>query len=206
MTYSPSIPKPDDDMSNSQADLKTNFQQLNTQFAVNHVAFDDDSADKGKHKFATFVQQDDDPETKADEYIIYAKDDDGDCELYGRGENNATPYKITKDGALFTGIKPIAAVNFDATPTIQGTSLNVASVTVSGGVYTVTFTTPEADNNYLWSVSAFDNSNNPCIATVAKNADYNSSVHTDWIKFTFVNQNNANTTIIRASVVLWRFQ
>jgi hypothetical protein len=54
-TYNPSIPQPTDLISNSQAQLLANFGQLNTQFAVDHVAFNTGSGNgDGHHKQITF--------------------------------------------------------------------------------------------------------------------------------------------------------
>jgi len=209
MTFNPDIPQPNDDLSVSQGDLLNNFTDLNTQFAINHVAFDDAGADKGKHKFITFVEQAADPESKGDEYLLYAKDDGGEPELYARPESNANAYQITKDGALFTGLLPVVAVNFNNTGAIQGSSLNVASVSRPGnsGRYVVNFTNALPDNNYVWSISGFDNANNPVISQVTNTSNYGSVVTTTSLSVDFKNQNNTLVTgLTRATVIVWRVQ
>lgn len=206
--FDPNIPQPRDLLSNSQGDLLTNFQQLNTQFGVNHVPFDDASADKGKHKFVTIVEQSNDPETNVDEQIIYSKDDGGQPELFARPQNNGTPYRMTKDGAFFTGITPAVAVNFDGAGAIRGTALNVTSVTnPSVGRYVINFTNPLPDNNYYWHVSGFDNSGNPVISQVRNNGTYGTVVQTGLLDVTFKNQNNTLITgLVGAVVICWRVQ
>ena len=210
--FDPSIPQPKDPLSVSQGDLLTNFTQLNTQFGVNHVAFDDAGANKGKHAFATFVEQAQDPESKSDEYLVYSKDDSGDTELYARPEANATAYQITKDGSLYTGLKPIVAVNFSNVSTyIQGSSLGVASITnPSTGTFQINFTaavTAElADANYYWSVSGFTSTNIPCIAQVQDSVTYGDVVNTSRIIFDFKNAANTGIAITRACAICWRFQ
>ena len=55
MTYNPSIPQPTDLISTSQGQILTNFTQLNTQFAGDHVAFNTGSSNgNGHHKKVSF--------------------------------------------------------------------------------------------------------------------------------------------------------
>ncbi len=209
MTYNPDKPLPEDDLADSQGDLNTNFTQLNTQFAVNHVAFNDSGADKGKHKFVTFVEQAADPESKGNEYLVYAKDDSGEPELFARPQSSGTAYQITKDGSLFVGLLPVVAVNFNQTGVIQGSDLNVTSVSRPGGTgtYVVNFTSALPDNDYFWSVSGFDNSSNPVVGAVTKDNTYGDVVTTTSISVEFRNQNNSLISgLTRACVICWRFQ
>lgn len=216
MTYNPAIPKPADLMSVSQGDLLENFSQLNTQFGVNHVEFDDAGANKGKHKFCSFVEQAADPAVQSDEYIIYSKEDDsGDTELYARPEAGAgNSYQITKDANLYLGLIPVVSVNWDSAGAIFGNSLGVsggAVTVVTPGRFKVNFTAAVTaqlvDNNYFWSVSGFDDQNNPVIAQVQNTASYTSVVDQSFIIFDFKNQNNSLvTTLTRACAVCWRIQ
>lgn len=209
MTYNPRIPESRDDISVSQGELLTNFGQLNTQFAVNHVAFDDAGADKGKHKFVTFVEQAADPETLADELIIYAKDDGGEPELFVRPETDGDAFQLTKDGNVFCGMLPVVAVNFDAAGAIQGSDLNVASVSRPGGTgrYVINFTSALPNNDYFWSASGFYSGSSPVIAQVTNSGTYGSVVTTTTISIDFKDENDALiSTITRGCVVCWRFQ
>lgn len=215
MAYDPDIPAPADLLSVSQGDLLENFDQLNTQFGVNHVEFNDAGANKGKHKFCSFVEQADDPAVQGDEYLLYSKEDvSGDTELYLKPESGAgAAYQMTKGGSLFLGLKPFIAVNWDVGGAIQGSSLGVASIARPGGTgrYVLTFTAAAqaelADSNYFWQVSGFDNSSNPVIAQVTNSATYGGVVTTSTISFDFKNQNNALITgLIRASAICWRIQ
>ncbi len=208
--FNPDIPQPTDNLSVSQGDLLTNFQQLNTQFGVNHVPFDDSGSDKGKHKFVTFVEQSEDPESKGDEYLMYSKEDSGSSELFVRPESNAPAFQFTKEGSVFVGAIPVVAVNFDRTGVIQGSSLNVTSVSRPGGTgtYVINFTNALPDNNYFWNASGFDGSTaRPVISQVTNSASYGSVVTTTSISIDF--KDNTNTLIsglTRASVICWRFQ
>lgn len=208
--FNPNIPAGPDILSTSQGDLLGNFQDINTQFGVNHVTFSPNVANSGKHNLVSLVEQPNDPESIANEYLLFSAEDvSGDTEIYARPPSNANSYQITKDGSLFTGLLPFAAVNFDTTGTIQGDALNVASIARPGnaGTYVITFTTPAADNNFFWSVSGFDNSANPVISQVTNNANYNTVVTANTISFSFSNQNATSIIgLTRASVIVWRYQ
>lgn len=52
MTYSTTIPGPNDDPSDSQGQLLTNFSQLNTQFTVDHINLTS-ATDNGEHRKIT---------------------------------------------------------------------------------------------------------------------------------------------------------
>jgi len=215
MTYNRNIPQPADLISVSQGDLLENFSELNTQFGVNHVAFDDPGADKGKHKFCTLVKQAADPSAQSDEYIMYSKDDvSGDTEIYLKPESSkGAAFQMTKDGNLFIGLVPFVAVNFSITGAHQGASIGAVDplVVAPAGRYTLTLTAAAqaqlVDSNYFWHVSGFDDQNNPVIAQVQNNATYGASVDTTRIIFDFKNQNNSLiTTLIRGCAVCWRIQ
>jgi hypothetical protein len=51
MTYNPNIPNPTDFLSDSQGQIKNNFNSANTVYGTNHFAFNDASANAGKHKY-----------------------------------------------------------------------------------------------------------------------------------------------------------
>ena len=213
MVFKPDIPQAANDLSVSQGDLLENYSQLNTQFGVNHVAFDVTSGDAGKHNLVTFVEQAADPTSAANEAIIFATDDAGDTELAIKPENNGASYQITKDGYLNLGIIPFAAVNFDNALTLHS-SFGVTSVTKPGldGRYIVNFdaatvTLLAGDNDYFWSVSGFTTSaTKPCISQVTNNATYSTVVTASSCSFDFKDAANALTAINRASIVFWRFQ
>lgn len=218
MTYDPDIPAPADLLSVSQGDLLENFDQLNTQFGVNHVEFDDPGANKGKHKFCSFVEQANDPAAQADEYLLYSKQDvSGDTELYLKPEAaGGASYQMTKDGSLYLGLIPFVAVNFNVNGVHQGASIGAVDPLVRGGPgyrgrYTLTLTAAAqaqlTDSNYFWSVSGFDNSNNPVIAQVKNDNTYADSVDTTRIIFDFKNQNlTLIDGLVRACAICWRIQ
>lgn len=94
MSYNSDIPQANDDPSQSQGQLLSNFQALNTSNSVNHVAFNE--ADQGKHKFLQMPEQASDPSTAANEAGLYAKEYDVDgmgtlmSTLFFRNESSGT--------------------------------------------------------------------------------------------------------------------
>jgi hypothetical protein len=109
MTYSPTIPGPNDLLSQSQADIQTNFNQANLIMGINHVNFDNSlpagslPADRGKHTFVTLIEQAANPATALNEIAIYCRDLGGISTQYLRKENNGTVIQIS-------GPDPVAAV------------------------------------------------------------------------------------------------
>lgn len=208
--FDPAIPQPTDVLSDSQSDLLTNFGQLNTQFSVNHVAFDDGSSDKGKHKFVTFVEQAAAPTTIGDEYALYALDSNGQPELYAQPERSTSGYQITKEGILYLGITPAAAVNFNNAGTIQGSALNVSSVSKPGATarFVINFTTPMPNNSYFWSISGFGPTSTETVYGQPTNdPTYGNSVKTTSLSVDFKNRSGSViSTITRGVVIIWRFQ
>jgi hypothetical protein len=226
MTYDPNIPAAPTNLDVSQAEINTNFSELNTQFAVNHGAFNA-SSDQGKHKFVTFVERantaEDPPNPKKDEVILFQSEDNaGQAELYVKQNDpsgtNAQTYQFTKTGIPFVGMKPQAAVNF---PRRSGTgavtpasSYNVASVNQDAdGRFTITYTNSIKDddgnptNNYFWSIQGFDDSSNPVFGTPKVTSTYTDAVNSLRIVVEFRNQDGTRiTTLTRASVIIWSVQ
>lgn len=97
MSYNPDIPQANDDPSQSQGQILSNFQSLNTYLSVNHVALND--GDEGKHAFVQFPEQSSDPSTAANEGTLYSKEYDVD----GMGTLVSTLfYRNESDGAVTT--------------------------------------------------------------------------------------------------------
>jgi hypothetical protein len=94
-TYKPNIPQPADIMSQSQNDILENFQQINTVFAVNHVAFE--AAGEGKHTQVTLPENPAPTNTAAAEANIYAQLSaiTNNTELYWQREGNGTRIEWT---------------------------------------------------------------------------------------------------------------
>lgn len=71
MPYNQNIPQPNDQISQSQADLLNNFQSLQTFLQVNHS--DINSGNQGKHKFVEFPVQAVAPVTVGAEIGLYTR-------------------------------------------------------------------------------------------------------------------------------------
>ncbi len=160
MTFDPTIPQPNDLLSQSQADLQTNFTQSNVIFGLDHVNFDNSlpligtlgyltvPADEGKHTIihnkmilaATAA-----PATAANEGAIYAKEvaGGGRVEYFYRYPNSGPIMQLSaiKAWCVFNGTlaTPIAIID----------GYNVTNVTKTGtGLYTLNFTTNLSNTTY----------------------------------------------------------
>lgn len=102
MTYDPNIPQPADLISQSQAQLLSNFQSLNTLYGLEHFAFDAASTG-GKHKFVTLPDQGSAPTTAANVGAVYAKSVSGATQLFWRGESSGAEQQITNPAIGATG-------------------------------------------------------------------------------------------------------
>lgn len=146
MTYNPNIPQAADIISQSQAQLQTNFAQADLIFDVDHVTFDNaTAADRGKHRKSTYIEQTVDPVTAGNELVLYSKDASGRTELFYRRETNGQVGELTifKAWGVFNG-----------STAVIGDSFNIASVVRNAqGNYTVNFTVPMINANYAVLVS-----------------------------------------------------
>lgn len=124
MTFNASIPQPNDLISQSQAQIQTNFSQSNTAFGIDHTAFDVVS-NQGKHKKSTYVEQAANPATSANEVAVYSKELSGASTLYLRKENNGTVIQMSAQ---------------DPTIAASGSSFLPGGVIIKWGSATVTNT------------------------------------------------------------------
>lgn len=77
--YQPGKPLPFDFLNDSQSELQNNYNEWNRQFGLDHFPFTD--ADGGKHKYITYVRQDDIPTTDTDEVVAFSQYDNDDEEV-----------------------------------------------------------------------------------------------------------------------------
>lgn len=137
--YTPNIPAASDRPSQSQAQILSNFQTLNSTYGVDHYDFTTATTNQGKHQKVTFPAQAGDPTTIANELALYAKNVGGDLGLYVREASNG---QISQ---LFSSISStIAAPNFVVL--LDGLKLVGTTDTVPAfsppGNFTVTYTAP----------------------------------------------------------------
>lgn len=130
MSYTPGIPNANDLISSSQSQIQTNFTQLNTQFAIDHVAFDA-GANNGKHKQIGFEGNNAAGAQTGFQSTLYT----------GAGTADATAPQLfwRNENAIFHfPIKAWAFCNGTAGGIINSQSSNVTSVTRSGtGQYSI---------------------------------------------------------------------
>lgn len=139
MTFNAAIPGPNDIISQSQAQVQTNFSQIDTVFDINHVTFDNASvADRGKHRRVNFIRVGA-PGSSANEAVIYQKLAGGSSNLFMQRDGIATEIQLT-------GPTPSAGLAGQSTLPggiilKWGRRLNVASGTVTFATDTSAFPT-----------------------------------------------------------------
>lgn len=145
MTYRPNIPLSSDIPSQSQGQILTNFQQLNSIFALNHVTYDDAAtANRGKHTYVTMVEQGSDPATATDEMALYTKAVAAVSQLFLRRENNGSVLQLTNvpiSGVANGGTAGGTIFFLDLPEGLRIYSGQSATIPSSGG-RTVVFPTP----------------------------------------------------------------
>lgn len=95
MTYNPAIPQATDLISQSQAQIQTNFSQVDLIFDVDHVTFDNVSvASRGKHRKVDFIRIAA-PGSLATEAVVYQKAASGNSELFMQRDNVGTEIQLT---------------------------------------------------------------------------------------------------------------
>lgn len=133
MTYNPNIPQGTDNISVSQAQILGNFGQLNTQFAIDHTAFNTGSGNgDGFHKKVT-LPGNVTPPTPAANF----------CSIYGKTTSSVTIPWLRRDGLAGSpewSMVPIKAFGsfVGTTGVVVGTAMNVTCVRNSTGLYTLT--------------------------------------------------------------------
>lgn len=96
MTYTPNIPVTGDSLGSTRDRIRTNFQEIASVEAVNHVAFN--QVGEGKHKFLQMPEQTSNPTTLVNEGAFFTKvgTNPSETNLFFRGESNGFVYQITR--------------------------------------------------------------------------------------------------------------
>lgn len=108
MAYNKNIPLATDRLKDSQSDIKANFLAIPTLWDVNHYSTDEASADQGKHRYVSLIEQAVNPTTAADEVGLFSKESDftaGRTVLSYRNESDGNVYDIGDGGASW-GVLP----------------------------------------------------------------------------------------------------
>lgn len=159
MSFNPNIPQSSDIPSQSQGQILTNFQQLNTVFDVDHVPFNDATAvNRGKHDQSTYIELSVDPATLADEVSFYSKDSGGNSRLFMRQESSGTviqmsgedPVNAASSGSTFLAGGLIYAWNRETVS--NNTTVTVSAVT---NIHQVVLTIEDASATPMSRVYVF---------------------------------------------------
>lgn len=130
-TYNSAIPQPTDLISNSQSQILGNFDQLNTQFAIDHTAFNTGSGNgDGFHKKVTLATKNTPGAQTDPSSAIYSASGTAStvAELFYKNQNATYPLSHIKAWGVFSSNTPSLTQTY-----------NVTSITRSaGGQYTVT--------------------------------------------------------------------
>lgn len=108
-----------DNLNVSAPQIRGNFTQANTSFGMNHYAFNDQTANNGKHSVIQTPLQGSVPSTVSSEPAIYAYQDSANIGVinYSRGPSDAVPSPITVlqspvTPITLTGISNTTVMNF----------------------------------------------------------------------------------------------
>lgn len=209
------LPDPKDDMFESISDFQDTWNNIADTFGVDHYTFDDSvTANRGKHRKATFVEQSAGeigaivPATN--EIVMYSKESNSKTELFVKNELG-TEIQITKDSAVYLGLVPHAACNFLGDGMVQA-DFNASTVVRNPGnrgmnTYQIIFDNPASSNDYLVDVQGFDNGSGPVVANIARDATYGNVVKTGSVIVQFVDQNgDAKNDMVAGMVTVWKVQ
>lgn len=95
MTFNSAIPGANDPISQSQAQIQTNFSQSDLIFDINHVTFDNASvASRGKHRKVDYIRVAA-PGSIAAEAVVYQKLAGGSSNLFMQRDGVATELQLT---------------------------------------------------------------------------------------------------------------
>ena len=94
MSYTPNIPNSSDARAESQIQILSNYQTLNSVWAVNHVPLTSTDT-QGQHNVLTLRNQSGDPTTASNQVALYNKLVSSIPELFFRPASNGTPIQLT---------------------------------------------------------------------------------------------------------------
>jgi len=168
MTYQPRPFATGDDLANSRDQIRTNFNIINTDFAVNHVAFDE--TDEGKHHRIDMPEQEDFPATPANEGWLIAREYNSKTELAWRPESTLA----AGDQYILSGFPCRAGGRFDGSgvnglKSTIGIAFNVQNNQVNKtGNFTFDVTFAEALPSANYAVFIVADTGNPTVNFSAK--------------------------------------
>lgn len=200
MTFNPLIPLPSDSPGIFPAQNQANMTRLQTLLGADHQFNLTAAADDGYHNLIHMTQQAPSGALAATGRL-YVKSAGSFIQLFYMDEAGRE-YQVTP------GV--VAAVNFDGTGALGPQSLrtpgvvNVTSVVRTGtGRYTVNFTTPIANANYIVQVTGMKGSAGEVIGFVEGSGTYSDSITTSLVKIGFENRTGTNQNVTMGSVLIY---
>jgi hypothetical protein len=153
MTYNTNVPQSTDRVSDTQAPILTNFQELNEIYGTDHYDYTTQTANEGFHAYVHLPDNTSSPPSAgAGVGAIYAKSTSGVTLPYWRRDGLATDFPIMQIGAM-------ASITTTGAPGPQTKTgiINISSVNRAAfaGQYQVNFTNPFPDTKYAIFAQAF---------------------------------------------------
>lgn len=195
MTYNPSIPQSSDDPSVSQAQLLTNFGQINTAISRDHVTLTD-ATNNGLHKKVTFNEiQGADPGETYPKTAFYPK------ERTVGGDDIPQLFYESNTSLGVSQVIPIsmlALLHYEVGTSTKRKEVNIGTVNnPSVGTFQVNFTKDMPDNFYVPLCSAESGGNEVKIDTRISSATQ--------VTLVFVDSSNNGVNPTRFYLVVWGF-
>lgn len=198
-TYNPAIPLNSDSPSIFPAQSQGNFTRLETLVGADHQFNLTAAANDGYHNLIHMTQQSPSG-ALASTGRLYVKVVSGQVNLFYM-DDAGTEYQISPT-------LPIrASVNFNGTGAVGAQTLrsqyNVASVMKTGtGLYTINFTTPMPNNNYIVHLVGMRNTESQSHGYILGDATYGNSVSTTFVKVKFIGGTSSTDDVLMGNVTI----
>lgn len=200
MTFNPAVPLNSDSPGIFPAQNQTNMTRLQTILSADHQFNLTAAANDGWHTLIHMIPQ---APSGALSGIgrLYPKSVSGTVQLFYMDDTGAETQITPRDAAL--GL--FAAVNFNGVSgAVIRSSLNVSGVVRNAeGKYTISFTNPAPNNNYLVQITGMRDSDNFSNGFVLGNASYGSSVQTGLLKVGFSGEGSSYRDAFMANVMVY---
>lgn len=199
MTYNPAIPLNSDSPSIFPAQSQANFTRLQTLVGADHQFNLTAAANDGYHNLIHMTQQSPSG-ALASTGRLYVKVVSGQVNLFYM-DDAGTEYQISPT-------LPIrASVNFNGTGAngaqVIRSQFNVASVVKTGtGLYTINFTTPMPNNNYIVHLVGMRNTESQSHGYILGDATYGNSVSTTFVKVKFIGGTSSTDDVLMGNVTI----
>ena len=169
MTYNPGIPNQNDLISQSQAEIKTNFSQADTAFGIDHTAFSV-TPNQGQHKQVTVIAPIANPNQAGNLASVYTKTSGTGVELfYQHGTANLGVSQLTGGGVTAAAYCSFTVSSLGVLTLAPG-SFNVSgAVRNSVGNYTISFSRNFGSTDYTSLVSLFNTVSTVLLRAETKN-------------------------------------